>query len=394
MVNHTPGLAIVKAYIREADRPLGDSQVRGVRDIFHRDRPDDHFHAVLQGAHVAKQPVQLTQHPVEHQVQAQNEPKAKCHVARCDQPLLPERQGQPGNCHDHRAAEGHHHRAHGGKGSRKDAQPVHEGFVAAARSLLLILGATEELHCLDVGVCVDQTARNRRPGARDIFGSLPDPWDKVPGNQRETSQPDDDCCAKPPVERADQKERRQRIDEDVPDSLKQVDHEVARGLAALPDLRGNTAGEFIVKIGQALSHHLLMRLPSHEVEKARDDHLFFDKGGQDRNEGPDDKDDEGHGEKRAAMGREKRFSLIRLQHVDDGTDERIDGGLHRSRKPAQHQHRDEGPSALPDKVEKKRKASARGGLLGSGCKWIDPCLENAVQGLQIIAPPGRRPLVF
>ena len=223
-------------------------------------------------------------------------------------------------------------------------------------------------------------------------GMVADARHVVVGDHREDRQPDKNGRAKAPVQLAQQQQRRQSIDRDVPDHLQQRDHELARRLPGLPDLGRNAAREFVVEEGDALVHDPLMRLPAHAGIKAGHHGLLFNACGEEGQHRAQHQHDGGHAGEKLPVLREEVVLRRGLQQIDDDADETVEPSLHQSCCPAQQQHGHEGPGRLAH--EEPQIGTCGDGQFPSGRRneGVDPAFKATQNSVQRLGPVSWCPL--
>ena len=234
----------------------------------------------------------------------------------------------------------------------------------------------EQLDRLDIGIRVDKPSGNTGIGVRRVLCRQPDARNEEEGGDGETHEPDGNDGSKPQIELCDQNQCRDRIDDDEPGNLQQVDHEIAGGQARLQHFLCKPPGEIVLEITQALLHDPLMALPSDQVEETRNHGLLLDKRHQRVDDQPQDKDNERHPGQRPGVIGEETLPVARLEKINDPSEKIEDRAFHERRQPAERKHGNERPADLHHEIGQEGDPAPGHILLRGNAKRIDPCFKQ------------------
>ena len=112
---------------------------------------------------------------------------------------------------------------------------------------VLAFGMREQLHGQDVGVAVDDAARQRRARIGNDGGALDEPGNEVPDHGDKSSEPRQERPEQPRVELEENDRRADPIDRDEPQRIDDLHHGLAQRGAVLDDLVRNPAREVVLE---------------------------------------------------------------------------------------------------------------------------------------------------
>ena len=275
-MQHAQRRAIAEAYALEAERAARDAGRHGAGAVRHLARHRDRAHAVLDGADILEDRGHALRHPARHVGDLPGERHRGGDAADIDAALRPEPERHRRRADQKRRIQHRQYDAERGHQPQLAAEEMGVVVDRGAHERILVARPGEELHRQDVGVAVDDPAGEG--GAR--LGEAPRARaqlrHEVAQRQRIAREPQQDRHCEADIARAQKHDRRAAVNQDVPDGVGADDDAFTQGGAGLHDAIGDAAGEVVLEKAPALTHHVPVILPAHEIGEARIDRLVGD----------------------------------------------------------------------------------------------------------------------
>ena len=179
----------------------------------------------------------------------------------------------------------------------------------------------KQLHRLDVGIAVDDTAGHRRARVGLLLGHLAEPRDEIAQQPDVANEPDRQRHGEPPVGRADDHQHAKEIDDDVVQDVDQLDDALAHGERRLHQLGGDTSGELVLVEAHRLLEQVAVHLPADTHGVVAHQRLLVEQRMEPDGAGQHHQHDESHAGELPAFGRQEGRAVLHRQPIDDPAEE-------------------------------------------------------------------------
>ena len=204
--------------------------------------------------------------------------------------------------------------------------------------LVLAFVMSEELDRLNVGVAVDDAARDRRSHVRQLFRSTPNPGNEKSHRSDITPDPKRQGTSEAPIGPCEDDERAYREDGHEPERVDDLHHRFPQRSSGLNNVGGDAAGEVVGEIRDRLAKDIAVGLPADEIGHARRDRLLDHQIVGEARQRTADKDQERNGQKLPAMSLKQVVRVCLAEDVDEGADGAKDGDFDERDDEADRQH--------------------------------------------------------